>query len=141
MLQDSGAEHCECVPVETRVAFLSAMERACKAAGAELWGNVETVEYRAGDWEEFAERYRRHRQAGTSYPWSFDMERNAFKLDLASRFSTNLVTWGWEFWNPVVPQDRVGHSRDNYDAYRAYYDRVRSARPAEGEQSGRSVRP
>ncbi len=119
MLQDSGAEHCECVTESQRVAFFSAMRQACDTAGAELWGNVETVEYRAKDWAEFARRYREHQAAGTPYPWSFDMRRNAWKLDLASRFGTNLVTWGWEFWNPVAP--RSGQASDeNYRAYRAY---------------------
>ncbi len=121
MLQDSGAEHCECVPQETRVAFFTAMQRACKANKAELWGNVETVEYRARDWQEYARILKQHRENKTELPWSFDMERNAWKLDLASRFSTNIVSWGWEFWNPVQPQDKVGNSLDNYKAYKAYY--------------------
>ena len=49
------------------------------------------------------------------------MRRNADKLDLASRFCTNLVTWGWEYWNPIAPQRGVGESIENYEAYRAYY--------------------
>lgn len=128
MLQDSGAEHCECVPPATRIAFLTAMQKACQANGAELWGNVETVEYRARDWDDYARQLKAHREAGTEYPWSFDMQRNAAKLDLASRFSTNIVSWGWEFWNPVRPQDKVGESRRNYAAYKAYYQRVRDQR-------------
>lgn len=129
MLQDSGAEHCECVPLNTRAAFFAAMQRACRANQAELWGNVETVEYQARDWKEYAERLMHFRETKTEYPWSFDMARNAIKLDLASRFSTNIVTWGWEFWNPAAPQDRVGNSADNYRAYLAYY-RDKSGRTA-----------
>lgn len=129
MLQDSGAVHCECVPVSTRAAFFAAMQRACQANGAELWGNVETVEHRAADWDGYARRLERHRAAGTDYPWSFDMARNAIKLDLASRFSTNIVSWGWEYWNPVRPQSQVGESVANYRAYLAYHDAV-IARPA-----------
>lgn len=121
MLQDSGAVHCECVTTATRVAFFRAMQRACEAGGAQLWGNVETVEHRAKDWSEYGRRLRHHRKQGTKYPWSFDMRRNAMKLDLASRFSTNIVSWGWEFWNPVRPQNDVGDSIANYRAYADYY--------------------
>lgn len=135
MLQDSGAEHCECVPLETRVAFFGAMQRACLAAGAELWGNVETVEFLAKDWDEYGRRLREHRAAGTEYPWSFDMQRNAWKLDLASRFGTNIVTWGWEFWNPVFPQSKVGRSEENYAAYRRYYEAKRKT-PAGSSAAG-----
>lgn len=124
MLQDSGAVHCECVPTETRAAFFAAMQRACKVNGAELWGNVETVEHRAADWQQYAQRLKHYREKKTPYPWSFDMQRNTTKLDLASRFSTNIVTWGWEFWNPVRPQSEVGNSLDNYKAYETYYRHV-----------------
>ncbi len=129
MLQDSGAVHCECVPPQTRAAFFAAMQRACRANHAELWGNVETVEHRARDWQEYARRGKQHRQAKTEYPWSFDMERNAKKLDLASRFCSHIVSWGWEFWNPIVPQAEVGDSVANYNAYARYYRGV-SARKA-----------
>jgi hypothetical protein len=124
MLQDSGAEHCECVDQATRQAFFSGMERACKASGAQLWGNVEMVEYRAKTWDEYAKKLAQYREAKTEYPWSFDMRRNAWKLDLASRYSTRIVSWGWEFWNPIVPQEKVGKSGENYAAYRGYYGEI-----------------
>ncbi|MGE5610770.1 MAG: DUF4434 domain-containing protein [Bacillota bacterium] len=127
MLQDSGAEHSECVDPVTRQAFFSAMERACKANGAQLWGNVEMVEYRAKSWDDYARKLAQYQAAKTEYPWSFDMDRNAWKLDLASRYSTRIVSWGWEFWNPIVPQEKVGNSRENYAAYRRYYqDTIRT---------------
>ncbi len=133
MLQDSGAVHCECVSLRERAAFFAAMERACKANRAELWGNVETVEHRARDWQEYARRLKEHRDAGMEYPWSFDMQRNAAKLDLASRFSSNLVTWGWEYWNPIAPQRKIGDSVANYEAYKDYYRRIAGRRASGGK--------
>lgn len=124
MLQDSGAEHCECVDGPTRAAFFSAMQQACRANGAQLWGNVEMVENRAKDWDEYARKLKEYRAAKTEYPWSFDMKRNAWKLDLASRYCTNIVSWGWEFWNPARPQSQIGESRRNYEEYRRYYREV-----------------
>ncbi|HOW70020.1 MAG TPA: DUF4434 domain-containing protein [Phycisphaerae bacterium] len=131
MLQDSGAEHCECVEPSTRMAFLDAMRRAAVARGAELWGNVEMVEYRAKDWGEYGRRLRQHRASGTAYPWSFDMKRNALKLDLASRYCTDIVSWGWEFWNPALPQTEVGDSRASYAAYQEYLRTLPTTRPVE----------
>ncbi|HSW47292.1 MAG TPA: DUF4434 domain-containing protein [Phycisphaerae bacterium] len=122
MLQDSSELHCRCVPAETRVAFFEAMQAACKAGGAELWGNVETVEVAAGDMTEYAAWLKRSRKSKTALPWTFDMTRNSFKLDLASRFSTNIVSWGWEYWNPVVPRSGAGDGKDNYAAYKEYFD-------------------
>ena len=127
MLQDSGAEHCECVDKTTRAAFFSAMKGACKANGAQLWGNVEMVEYRAKSWDEFARRLAEYRAAKVEYPWSFDMTRNAWKLNLASRYSTRIVSWGWEFWNPVIPKEKVGNSRENYATYLRYHRDVMRA--------------
>ena len=125
MLQDSSELHCRCVPTETRVAFFEAMQAACKANHeVELWGNVEMVEYPAADMAEYARMLETSRKTHSPMPWAFDMGRNAFKLDLASRFCTSLVSWGWEYWNPVAPQDRVGRSADNYAAYKAYVERI-----------------
>jgi hypothetical protein len=122
MLQDSSELHCRCVSTETRVAFFEAMQAACKANHeVELWGNVETVEHPAADIAEYA----RMLEMSRKMPWTFDMSRNAFKLDLASRFCTNIVSWGWEYWNPVGPPDKVGANPDNYTAYKAYYRRMR----------------
>ena len=126
MLQDSGELHCKCVPIETRVAFIRAMKQACRAADAELWGNVETVEVPAADMEEYARDIELYRNPPDTSVWSFDMDRNALKLDLASRLTTNIVSWGWEFWNPVLPQTVVGDSRENYAAYKAYYEAIKA---------------
>ncbi len=125
MLQDSGAVHAECVTPRTRAAFFAAMQRACRAAGAELWGNVEMVEHRADDWADYGRKLRAYHAAGTPYPWSFDMARNAAKLDLASRFTTNIVSWGWEFWNPVNPRHEVSNSAANYRTYQRYVEALR----------------
>lgn len=129
MLQDSSELHCACVPLATRVAFIRAMRDACRAApDTELWGNVETVEIPAADMADYARNIAQYRDTSNVGRWSFDMDRNAFKLDLASRFTSNIVSWGWEFWNPVRPQTRVGDSRDNYAAYKAYYESLDAIR-------------
>lgn len=121
MMQDSSELHCACVPVSTRIAFFEAMRAACTANNAELWGNVETVEIPSPDMADYARNIDAYRKD----PWSFDMARNALKLDLASRYSKNIVSWGWEFWNPIFPQTKVGDSKVNYAAYKAYYERMR----------------
>ena len=139
MLQDSGAEHAECVDGPTRAAFFEAMRKACADRKAQLWGNVEMVEYRAKDWAEYGQRLKQYSASKQEYPWSFDMNRNAFKLDLASRYCTDIVSWGWEFWNPVLPQSQVGESKANYDAYKAYLKArptTGPALPSAGKRSG-----
>ena len=127
MLQDSSELHCACVDVPTRIAFFKAMQAACRTNHAELWGNVEAVEVASPDMADYARNIVEYRR----FPWSFNMTRNVFKLDLASRYSTNLVSWGWEFWNPILPQTKVGDSTDNYAAYKAYFEKIRRRQPRE----------
>ncbi len=52
MLQDSG-EHFSYVTNEQRRPFFAAMQSACMAAGAGLWGNVETAEFECPSIEEY----------------------------------------------------------------------------------------
>ena len=58
MLQDSGAEHLSFFTLAEREAFYKAFYNACRRTGKELWGNIETAEILARDWEHALEMER-----------------------------------------------------------------------------------
>lgn len=122
MLQDSG-EHFSYVTNEQRRPFFEAMAAACASAGAGFWGNVETAEYVCESKEEFVRRFGRvHHSAAKGLEWRpVPIERLKEKLELASEYCENIVTWGYrEFCRPQTSEA----ARKWYDDYRAY---VRSA--------------
>jgi len=120
MLQDSG-EHLTFFTLEQREPYWAAFASACHKAGAQFWLNVETGEAIAASWEEFiaAERKR-------GKPWDVSwrvtpiawLER---KLDLAARYATNIVNWGYF---PYQRPDGTPEARDAYRQYKAYYERI-----------------
>ena len=122
MLQDSG-EHFSYVTNEMRRPFFEAMYGACKTAGARFWGNVETAEYDCPSKEEFVKRYGRvHHANAKGLPWrAVPIDRLREKLDLASEYSEEIVTWGYrEFCRPSLGDD----ARKWYGDYRAYIRRA-----------------
>jgi len=120
MLQDSG-EHLASFTLEQREPFWAATARACRAAGAAFWLNVETGEVDVRDWDE----YLRHKQAGTA-PWRFTpMPWLAEKLALAAKYAEAIVNWGYFPYMDPLPrcgraQPAEEESRGAYEAYRAY---------------------
>lgn len=118
MLQDSG-EHFSYVTNEMRRPFFEAMYQACKSAGARFWGNVETAEYDCPSKEEFVRRYGRvHHSQAKGLSWRpVPIERLREKLDLASEYSEEIVTWGYrEFCRPALGDA----GRKWYEDYRSY---------------------
>lgn len=121
MLQDSG-EHFSYVTNEMRRPFFEAMYQACKSAGACFWGNVETAEYDCPSKEEFVRRYGRvHHSQAKGLSWRpVPIERLREKLDLASEYSEEIVTWGYrEFCRPALGDA----GRKWYEDYRSYVKR------------------
>ncbi|MGC8862677.1 MAG: DUF4434 domain-containing protein [Armatimonadota bacterium] len=116
MLQDSG-EHFSYVTNKMRRPFFEAMSAACRTAGARFWGNVETAEYDCPSKEEFVRRYGRiHHAQAKGLRWRpVPIERLKEKLDLASEYSEEIVTWGYrEFCRPALGDD----ARKWYEEYR-----------------------
>lgn len=123
MMQDSG-EHFSYVTNDMRRPFFEAMYNACRKSGAEFWGNVECAEFECPSLEEYAKRYGRvHHSTVKNAPWRpVPVERLVQKLELASEYCTDIVTWGYrEFCRP----DTGDIARKWYDGYRAYYRGVR----------------
>ncbi len=123
MLQDSG-EHFSYVTNEQRRPFFEALSAACKDSGARFWGNVETAEYVCPSIEEYVRLYGRvHHSAAKGLPWRpVPIGRMKEKLDLASRYSERIVSWGYrEFCRPALGDD----AKKWYDDYRAYAAEVR----------------
>jgi len=124
MLQDSG-EHFSYVTNEQRRPFFEAMSAACRDSKARLWGNVETAEFECPSIEEYVRRYGRvHHSTVKNAPWRpVPIGRLREKLDLASRYSERIVTWGYrEFCRPSLG-DRA---RKWYEDYRQYAAVVRN---------------
>lgn len=118
MLQDSG-EHFAYVTNDMRKPFFEAMYQACRAAGARMWGNVETAEYDCPSKEEFVRRYGRiHHSQAKGLTWRpVPIDRLREKLDLASLYSEEIVTWGYrEFCRPALGES----ARKWYSDYLAY---------------------
>jgi hypothetical protein len=104
MLQDSG-EHFSYVTAAQRRPWFAAAREACRASGAELWGNVETAEFECPSIEEYVKRYGRvHHSTVRKAPWrAVPVDRLESKLRLAAEFSERIVTWGyWQFGRPSL---------------------------------------
>lgn len=118
MLQDSG-EHFSYVTNDMRKPFFEAMFAACREGGAKFWGNVETAEYFCPSKEDFVKRYGRiHHSQAKGLPWrAVPIDRLKAKLDLASEYCEDIVTWGYrEFCRPSLGDE----ARKWYSEYRTY---------------------
>lgn len=125
MLQDSG-EHLSCFTLEQREPFFVAAAQACRDAGAQFWVNVESGEAHVRDWDEYLLHYEEK-----NAPWRFTpMDWLEQKLQLAARHADGIINWGYFPYmdpHPLSGKEQPGQ-RDAYDAYRAYYQRVKQAR-------------
>jgi len=120
MLQDSG-EHFSYVTNAQRRPFFQAMHRACDAAGARLWGNVETAEFDCPSIEEYIRRYGRvHHGSVEDAPWrAVPLPRLKEKLHLAAEFSERIVTWGYyEKGRPHLSPE----AESWYAGYKSFYE-------------------
>jgi hypothetical protein len=118
MLQDSG-EHFSFCTNDRRRPFFAAMSKACKASGAQFWGNVECAEVECPSPEEYIKRYGRvHMSTVKALPWRpVPIDRLKGKLELAAEYAEDIVTWGYrEFCRP----DSVATAKKWYDDYLAY---------------------
>lgn len=119
MLQDSG-EHFSYVTNDQRRPFFQAMAEACRAGGAKFWANVETAEFECPSKEEFVRRYGRvHHSTVKDAPWRpVPIGRLRDKLDLASEYCENIVTWGYQhFCRPALGEA----AQKWYADYQSYY--------------------
>lgn len=119
MLQDSG-EHFSYVTNALRKPFFEAMSEACRRGGAKFWGNVESAEFECPSKEEFVKRYGRvHHSTVKNAPWRpVPIGRLRNKLDLASGYCENIVTWGYrEFCRPSLGDAAKRWCSD----YQSYY--------------------
>jgi len=124
MLQDSG-EHFSYVTNAQRKPFFAAMEAACRSAGAQLWGNVETAEFECPSIEEYVRRYGRvHHSTVANAPWRpVPIARLRGKLELAARHCERIVSWGYQqFGRPALGPA----GQQWYEDYRDYAAHVRS---------------
>ncbi|MBI3117948.1 MAG: DUF4434 domain-containing protein [Candidatus Hydrogenedentes bacterium] len=120
MLQDSG-EHFSYVTNEQRRPFFTAMQSACKEAGAAFWGNVETAEFECPSIEEYVRRYGKvHHSTVKDAPWRpVPIERLKSKLALAAEYTERLVTWGYvEFCRPSLGPGAV----EWYERYKEHFE-------------------
>lgn len=122
MLQDSG-EHFSWCTNAMRFPWFEAMQRACAASGATLWGNVETAEYVYPSIEEFEREYGRTHHSTVGLPWrAVPIPRLEAKLRLAAAYSERIVSWGcYQFGRPHLSDEAAAW----YEGYRAYQERVR----------------
>lgn len=127
MLQDSG-EHLAFFTLEDREPFWAAAARACRDAGAAFWLNVESGEADVRNWDEYL-----WLEAAGKVPWRFTpMPWLGQKLCRAARYADRIVNWG--YFPYMDPDPRAGKERADarsaYDAYKAWYDRVRTGPPS-----------
>lgn len=118
MLQDSG-EHFAWVTDDQRRPYFAAMQRACKKAGAKLWGNVESAEMNYSSIEEYAGVNGKVHHARAREPrWRpVPMPRFVSKMRVAADYCEDFVTWGYrEFCRPSLGQA----ARQWYDDYGRY---------------------
>lgn len=123
MMQDSG-EHFSYVTNEMRRPYFQAMAAACESEGARFWGNVEVAEFECPSIEDYVKRYGRvHHSTVKNAPWRpVPMKRLQEKLDLASEFCEDIVSWGYqEFCRPVLGDSACKWYAD----YKAYYRMTR----------------
>lgn len=136
MLQDSGAEHLSFFTLAEREAFYKAFYNACRRTGKELWGNIETAEILARDWEHALEMERNGTQVWRFTPIDWLQE----KIELAAQYATGIVSWGYyPYMDPSTDNSPLvvhGSGMDNttrqanYNAYLEYQKRVPSTIPA-----------
>lgn len=108
MVQDSG-EHVAFTSVAEKEPFIAAFAQACRTMGVEFWVNVETAEMNVPD-------YAALRVARTlppdQQPWrTVPQVRLLEKLELAGRYTTSAVTWGWEYWRPALGEEALAYYR------------------------------
>lgn len=132
MLQDSG-EHLAFFTLDQREPFFAAVAKAIHEAGAAFWLNVETGEADVASWDAYLDPDREG-----DVPWRFTpIEWLEQKLRLSAKYADNIVNWGYfPFMDPHrveslstfgggtfggTPED----ARAAYDAYKAYYHRVK----------------
>jgi Domain of unknown function (DUF4434) len=123
MLQDSG-EHLSFFTLEQREPFFAALAKACHDAGAEFWVNVETGEAHVADWDEYIALYWEKK-----VPWRFTpIDWLEKKLRLAARHGDSIINWGYfPFMDPFPPGEPRDGAQEAYDAYKAYYENVKSS--------------
>lgn len=125
MIQDSGAEHLSFFSIADREPFLSAFEKACKAAGSKLWINVETGQVDAKDWADALQQERTQKQKWVFPEISF-LEQ---KLKLAAKYGEEIISWGhYPMMNTkissgfyVTENIPATTLEANYNAYKNYY--------------------
>lgn len=129
MIQDSGAEHLGFYTIADRRPFLQAFKNACDQSGSELWINVETGEVDAKNWEEAIQMEKSNTQK-----WVYTKtEWLAEKLDLATEFGNEIISWGYyPYMNPIAtagpylvdntPEETL---KANYNSYKAFYNRIK----------------
>ena len=120
MLQDSG-EHISFVTENERHAFFGAMQKACKLAGAKFWGNVECAELYCPSKQEYLRLYGNiDTNSAKNAPWGpVPIDRMKQKLQIASEYSEEIVTWGYrEYCRPSLGKDAAKWYED-YKAYQA----------------------
>ncbi len=106
MLQDSGAEHASCFPLDDREPYFAAVARACSAAGVELWGNVELAEITVSNYEELKAFRSDFGVNGVGFHdprWvQVPLSKLRDKAGLAERYCSRLVSWGFQqFVSPL----------------------------------------
>lgn len=123
MLQDSG-EHFSFVTNAERRPFFKAMSKACRKGGAKFWGNVETAEIDLPNKAEFVKRYGRVCSSTVpNSPWRpVPIARLREKLELATDYCENIVTWGYQDFGRPKLNDAAKHW---YEDYRRYYRALR----------------
>ena len=121
MLQDSG-EHLSFFTLEQREPFFAAMAKACHDTGAQFWVNVETGEAHVADWDEFIALSQERK-----VPWRFTpIDWLEKKLRLAARYGDSIINWGYfPYMDPFPPGEPHPGAKEAYDAYKAYYGRVK----------------
>jgi len=125
-LQDNGGQHLSCFTEKDRMPFIEAFAKACKNAGTQFWGNVETGEFPVADLGDFARRF--GAKGDVNDPnfagnWrAVPIDRLIRKLELISPLTVRNVSWGYfEFYNP----SEGDLHRAAYEGYREYYQRTK----------------
>jgi hypothetical protein len=130
MLQDSG-EHLAFFTLADREPFWAATAKACRAAGAQFWLNVESAEVPAANWEEYLQWEREKTVRYEVVP----MDKLAGKLRLAAQYADSIINWGYfPFMNPHEPPvTRVDGAVEAYAAYRAHAQGVLAGAESQGK--------
>jgi hypothetical protein len=119
MLQDSGAEHLALFTLADREPFFAAMQAACRRANTRFWGNVEVAEADVASWDAFISLERQKKEV----PFRVvPTDKLAGKIDLASRYAEELVSWGYFpfFASEAVGMEPTASQREAHLHYKQY---------------------